>query len=104
MRQVAIAWCAFTVIASGVARAQDKGTLDPQPLPPLAKPATPATPAKELFARKTTPATLSARSIGFYSKGCLAPFTTAKIPGCDGRRRIAHQWRDLAGDARFAQS
>ena len=81
MRQVAVALCAASVFASGVARAQDKGTLDPQPLPPLAKPATPATPAKELFARKTTPATLSARSIGFYSKGCLAGAVALPING-----------------------
>jgi penicillin-insensitive murein endopeptidase len=81
VRQVAVTLCAFSVIASGVARAQDKGTLGPQPLPPLAKPATPATPAKELFARKTTPATLSARSIGFYSKGCLAGAVALPING-----------------------
>src|SRR5262249_47577365 len=55
-----------------VATAQDKGTLNPQPLPPLAKPDDPATPAKELFGRKTAPASLQARTIGFYSKGCLA--------------------------------
>lgn len=31
-----------------------------------------APPAKELFGAATTPAPLAARSIGFYSKGCLA--------------------------------
>jgi len=55
-----------------MASAQDKGTLNPTPLPPLTKPPTPTTPAKELFARKTTPAAIPARSIGFYAKGCLA--------------------------------
>jgi penicillin-insensitive murein DD-endopeptidase len=40
-------------------------------LRPLAA-VTPATAAKELFGRKTTPAGLPARSIGFYAKGCLA--------------------------------
>ena len=35
------------------ARAQDKGTLDPQPLPPLAHPDDPKTPAKQLFGRMT---------------------------------------------------
>ena len=82
----ALALCAVAVFASGVASAQDKGTLDPQPLPPLAKPATPVTPARELFARKTTPATLAASSIGFYSKGCLAgavalPINAASVAG-----------------------
>jgi penicillin-insensitive murein endopeptidase len=55
------------VLAPQVARAQDKGTLNPQPLPPLAKPDDPATPAKELFGRKTAPANLQSRTIGFYS-------------------------------------
>src|SRR5262245_22636076 len=44
------------VLAPQVASAQDKGTLNPQPLPPIAKPDDPATPAKELFGRKSAPA------------------------------------------------
>ena len=59
------AWC-------GAALAQDKGSVDPQPLPPLANPNDPKVPAKDLFGRKLTPANLQARAIGFYSKGCLA--------------------------------
>ena len=54
------------------ALAQDKGTVDPKPLPPLANPDAPSTPAKELFGRARAPADMEARSIGFYSKGCLA--------------------------------
>ena len=54
------------------ASAQDKGTLNPRPLPALAHPAAPSTPAKELFGRAREPANLEARSIGFYSRGCLA--------------------------------
>jgi penicillin-insensitive murein endopeptidase len=50
----------------GVAHAQDKGTVNPKPLPPLANPDDLKTPAKELFARRTLPADMSARSIGFY--------------------------------------
>ena len=53
----------------GMAAAQDKGSLDPAPLPPLARPDDPATPAKELFGRKTAPARLEAHTIGFYAKG-----------------------------------
>ena len=45
------AWC-------GTALAQDKGTVDPQPLPPLANPNDPKLPARELFGRKLTPANL----------------------------------------------
>src|SRR6516165_8430494 len=69
------------VLAPQVASAQDKGTLNPQPLPPLTKPDDPATPAKELFGRKTAPASLQARTIGFYSKGCLAGAVALPING-----------------------
>jgi len=65
----------------GEARAQDKGTLDPQPLPPLAKPDDPALAAKQLFGRKAGPAPLQARAIGFYAKGCLAGATALPING-----------------------
>jgi hypothetical protein len=68
----AVGFCIIRVFAVGTASAQDKGTLNPEPLPPLAKPDNPRTPARELFARKTTPTALPTRSIGFYTKGCLA--------------------------------
>jgi penicillin-insensitive murein endopeptidase len=67
--------------APDVAVAQDKGTLNPQPLPPHAHPEDPATPAKELFGRKTEPADLRTRTIGFYSKGCLAGAMALPING-----------------------
>src|SRR3984957_12138749 len=54
------------------ALAQDKGTVDPKPLPPLANPKDPKVAAKELFARKVLPAAMPTRVIGFYSKGCIA--------------------------------
>ena len=54
------------------AAAQDRGSVNPAPLPPLEKPQDPKTPAKDLFGRKTTPVPLAARSIGFYTRGCLA--------------------------------
>jgi hypothetical protein len=63
---VTVALCVLFVSITG-AGAQDKGTLNPQPLPPLANPDDPATPAKELFARKTTPTTGEPQAIGFYS-------------------------------------
>lgn len=61
--------------------AQDKGTLDPRPLPPLAHPDDPKLAARELFGRKTTPARLPPQSIGFYSKGCLAGGEALPIDG-----------------------
>ena len=69
------------VFATVDAGAQDKGTLNPQPLPPLAHPSDPATPAKELFARRTTPAPLAARSIGNYVRGCLSGAVALPING-----------------------
>lgn len=69
------------VAASAGAFAQDKGSVNPKPLPPLANPNDPATAAKELFARRTQPADMAARSIGFYSRGCLAGGAALPIDG-----------------------
>jgi penicillin-insensitive murein endopeptidase len=66
---------------AATAQAQDKGTLDPKPLPPLAKPDDPATPAKELFGRKPAPAPLASRVLGFYAKGCLAGAKALPVNG-----------------------
>jgi penicillin-insensitive murein endopeptidase len=67
--------------AAGSAIAQDRGTLNPEPLPVLARPDDPATPAKELFGRRPTPAALESRVIGFYAKGCLAGARALPING-----------------------
>src|SRR5207244_13059832 len=66
--------CLFVLasLAGQPATAQDKGSVNPEPLPPLAHPDDPKTPARELFGRKTTPASLQAHTIGFYSKRRLA--------------------------------
>jgi penicillin-insensitive murein DD-endopeptidase len=69
------------LIPSCAAQAQEKGTLNPRPLPPLEHPGDPATPAKELFGRAREPADLSARSIGFYSRGCLAGARALPVDG-----------------------
>ena len=80
-RPAALALCAVLLFAHSAANAQDKGTLDPKPLPPLAKPDGPGTLAKELFARKTTPSQGPARSIGFYSHGCIAGAVALPVDG-----------------------
>ncbi|GIK81170.1 MAG: penicillin-insensitive murein endopeptidase [Alphaproteobacteria bacterium] len=73
---------AFLVAAgSPFAVAQERGTLEPAPLPPLANPADPKTPAKELFGRKAAPLPLAARSIGFYTRGCLAGAIALPVNG-----------------------
>ena len=74
---------AFTIafLAPEAVSAQTRGTVNPQPLPTLAKPDDPATPAKELFGRQPMPAPVEARVIGFYSKGCLAGAKALPING-----------------------
>jgi len=77
-----LAWSAALLIAGcGLASAQDLGTVDPKPLPPIEH--TDAnTPAKELFGRKTTPlATTAPRAIGYYTHGCLAGGVALPING-----------------------
>src|ERR1700722_8238003 len=95
MRQLSAAWMeagrsaglalaiVLALALAGVqpAPAQDLGTLDPQPLPPLAKPDDPSNPARELFGRKATPAQMRPESIGFYAKGCLAGGEALPING-----------------------
>jgi penicillin-insensitive murein DD-endopeptidase len=76
-----LAVLAFAGALAPAARGQDPGTLDPQPLPPLANPEDPKTPAKELFGRKATPANLTTESIGFYARGCLAGAKALPITG-----------------------
>jgi len=71
----------LAMFAAAPAAAQDKGTVDPKPLPPLANPDDPKNPAKELFARRTKPADMTARSIGFYTHGCLAGGVALPING-----------------------
>ena len=52
--------------------AQDKGTVHPKPLPPLANPNDPKIAAKELFGRKVLPAAMPTRVHGFYAHGCIS--------------------------------
>jgi penicillin-insensitive murein endopeptidase len=80
-RHGAVLLFAALCFTTSTATAQDKGSVNPQPLPPLAKPNDPATPAKELFGRKAEPANLEARTIGFYAKGCLAGGMALPING-----------------------
>src|SRR5271167_3965580 len=69
------------LFGAAAAQAQDKGSVDPKPLPPLANPNDPKLGAKELFGRKVLPAALSTRVIGFYAKGCIAGAEALPING-----------------------
>jgi penicillin-insensitive murein endopeptidase len=77
--RLAIALAALLVGAP--LHAQDKGSLEPRVLPPLAKPDDPSTPAKDLFGRKATPSQQKPQVIGFYAKGCLAGADMLPIDG-----------------------
>jgi penicillin-insensitive murein DD-endopeptidase len=82
VRLILIALLGMTVIV-GASRglAQDKGSVTPAALPPLANPSDPQTPAKELFARKLLPAALPTEVIGTYSRGCIAGADPMPING-----------------------
>ncbi len=81
-RPVLIPILISVVLAGGPrALAQDKGRVDPAPLPPLSNPNDPKLAAKELFARKLLPSAGPARAIGAYNKGCLAGAKEMPITG-----------------------
>src|SRR5260370_41349403 len=71
----------LSIASATDALAQDKGSVDPKPLPPLANANDPKLGAKELFGRKTSPAPMATHSIGLYAKGCLAGAEALPING-----------------------
>jgi penicillin-insensitive murein DD-endopeptidase len=81
MFDLRLAGLALALLLMSPAAAQERGTLNPKPLPPLANPSNPGTPAKELFGRATAPAALEPYPIGFYSKGCLAGGVALPVNG-----------------------
>jgi penicillin-insensitive murein DD-endopeptidase len=70
-----------SLAAVSLVSAQDKGTLEPKPLPPLDNPSDPKLAAKELFARKRLPAAMPTHVIGAYNKGCIAGADKMPITG-----------------------
>jgi penicillin-insensitive murein DD-endopeptidase len=70
-----------TFASAAAAQAQDKGSADPKPLPPLSNPNDPKLGAKELFGRKVLPAAMPTRVVGFYAKGCIAGAEALPING-----------------------
>src|SRR5436305_807672 len=71
-RLILVGAALIALVKSQQALGQEKGSIVPVRLAPLAHPENPSTPAKELFGRQIAPAPLAARTIGFYSRGCLA--------------------------------
>src|SRR6201999_416191 len=66
---------------ASAALAQDKGSVNPEPLPPLANPNDPKIGAKQLFGRKVLPAAMPTRVIGFYAHGCIAGAEALRLNG-----------------------
>ena len=66
---------------AGGAQAQDRGTLEAKPLPPLANPDALSTPAKALFGRATSPAPGPEATYGSYAKGCFAGGEALAVDG-----------------------
>src|SRR5438105_10353462 len=75
----------MAAVTAAIAWAQDKGTVNPKPLPPLANPNDPKIAAKELFGRKALPAAMPTRVIGFYAHGCIAGAEGLPINGDAGQ-------------------
>jgi penicillin-insensitive murein endopeptidase len=71
----------LSAVTANGAWAQDKGSVDAKPLPPLANPKDPKVGAKELFGRKILPAAMPTRVVGFYAKGCIAGAEALPING-----------------------
>jgi penicillin-insensitive murein endopeptidase len=72
MMRICFGALALLALAALPAAAQDKGTVDPKPLPPLANPNDPQLGARELFARRYLPSREPPHVYGFYAKGCIA--------------------------------
>jgi penicillin-insensitive murein DD-endopeptidase len=81
MMSIRILVCALALAAASPAVAQDKGSLNPKPLPPLVNPDDPSVPAKELFGRRDKPASLQSRAIGGYARGCVAGAASIPVDG-----------------------
>ncbi len=88
-------------VASGsAALAQDKGSVDAKPLPPLANPNDPKLGAKELFGRKVLPAAMPTHVVGFYAKGCIAGAEPLPINGETWQVMRIPIWSRCSGDWR----
>jgi penicillin-insensitive murein endopeptidase len=81
LNQMKLSIALLLLALPSAALAQDKGSVDPKPLPPLANPNDPKLGAKELFARKLLPAAMPTQVFGSYSKGCIAGAQPLPING-----------------------
>src|ERR1700749_2808095 len=71
----------IVLVSANPAPAQDKGSVDAKPLPPLDNPKDPKIGAKQFFARKLLPSAQTPKVIGSYTNGCLAGGEQKPITG-----------------------
>ena len=71
----------IVLASASSAPAQDKGSVDAKPLPPLDNPKDPKIGAKQFFARKLLPSSQTPKVIGSYTNGCLAGGEQMPITG-----------------------
>ena len=71
----------YFVLAPICSQAADTDSLVKKPVAEAENAADPATAAKLLFGRAIAPASMAARSIGFYSRGCLAGAVAMPVDG-----------------------
>ena len=74
---------AGALLGAGVVHAQDRGTMEPRTMAPLANPSDPRLPAKQVFGRETEPAAMATQVFGFYAKGCIAGARPLPMDGPD---------------------
>ena len=72
MRRRLLAIGLFMAGLGAPALAQDRGSMEPRNLPPLADPGDPGQPAKQVFGRALEPSAGAPHVYGFYSRGCIA--------------------------------
>src|SRR5262249_4510027 len=84
-RPILIPLLMIVLVGACPALAQDKGTVDQKPLPPLDNPKDPKIGAKQLFARKLLPSARPPQAIGSCSQRCLAGAAQMPITGDTGQ-------------------
>ena len=92
MPRIAPSFALAVLLLPVAAQAQDRGSVNPKPLPPLEHPDAPSTPAKALFGRVTRGSAGPAHIYGFYAKGCFS-----------GGEALPSGRAELAGDAPLPQ-
>ena len=77
----ALAFALSAMVFAASADGQEKSSPAASAMAPMTNPPDPNLPAKQVFGRVLSPTELQSRSIGFYSKGCLAGAKALPVDG-----------------------